>query len=428
MKLSTPAAVAGPPTAPGVSLTSAVSGPRPWLRVLGCGIAALITLAPVAATAQTDPATPTLTIGPLEFRPKLTLSNIGVDNNVFNSATDPKRDFTLTASPDLEVSMHPGRLFASYAARTDFNYFRTYKSERSVDRSIVARTEVDLGLLKPFVSLTSGHTSSRASSEIDVRARHHPRLYVGGTRIKLATRTAIVLSAYRAIETYDEGLNFRGVDLATSFDSRTTGYESALSLDLTPFTTFTLTAAREQQRFDHTPIRDSDSFRIAPSLTFSPLGLITGNASVGYRRLNGLDPTLPDYGGLVATGGVGMVIAGRYNVSTTFTRDVRYSYEESLPYYLLNAVRGTLAVQFVGPLDLRVTGGREGLSYRALTDGPKFGDDRQILYGGGAGYRLADRLRVVVEALAIRRTSERDAAREYQNNRIVATLNWGAIN
>jgi hypothetical protein len=405
-----------------------VSAPRRWRRVLWCGIAALVTLAPLAATAQTDPTTPTLTIGPLEFRPKLTFSNIGVDNNVFNSPTDPKRDFTLTASPELEVSMHPGRLLASYSARTDFNYFRTYTSERSVDRSIIARTEVELGFLKPFVVMTSGHTSSRASSEIDLRARHHPRLYTGGARMRLASRTTVVLSTYRGVDNYDDGLAFRGVDLGTSLDSRTTGYESAMSVDLTPFTTFSVTAAREQQRFDHAAIRDSDSFRIAPSLTFSPLGLITGNASVGYRRLNGLDPTLPDYSGVVATGGVGAVLAGRYSLSTTFTRDVRYSYDESLPYYLLSAVRGTLAIQFLGPMDLRVTGGREGMSYRALAGNSTRGDDRQILYGGGVGYRLTERLRLVVEALAVHRTSERDESREYQNNRLFATLNWGAGN
>jgi hypothetical protein len=398
------------------------------VRALGCGAAVGILLLPAVASAQSGDAPPAMKLGPVEFRPRLTLTNIGFDNNVFNSPSDPKRDFTLTASPDLELSMHPGRLRAVYSTRTDFNYFRTYTSERSVDRSFMARTDVDLGVLKPFVTMTSGHTSSRSTPEIDVRARHHPRVYTGGTRVKVASRTSIVLSTYRSFDNYDQGLTFRGADLATALDSRTTGYESAFSIDLTPFTTLNLTVAGEEQRFDHAPVRDSNSVRIAPSLTFSPLGLITGNASVGYRRFDGLDPTLPDYSGLVASGGVGAVIAGRYNLTSTFTRDVRYSYEELLPYYLLTAVRGTLAVQFAGPLDLRVTGGREAMNYRALAGSTALGDDRQVIYGGGAGCRIGERFRLVVEALTIRRSSARDRSREYRNDRILASVHWGALN
>jgi hypothetical protein len=50
------------------------------------------------------------------------------------------------------------------------------------------------------------------------------------------------------------------------------------------------------------------------------------------------------------------------------------------------------------------------------------------LYGGGFGYRIAERLRVVVEVEFWRRASERDNAREYRNKRIVTSLNWGALN
>jgi hypothetical protein len=398
------------------------------VRALRHAIVMALVLAPAPAMAQTEDGRPTLKIGPVEFKPRVTFSNIGVDNNIFNTATDPKRDFTITASPDLEVSMHPGRLKALYSTHTDFNYFRTYKSERSVNRSFTGRTDLDLGILIPFVSMTSGHTSSRPSSEIDVRARHHRVVYAGGTRLKIASRTAIVFSAQHLVESFDEGLTFRGVDLATSLDSRTTGYESVVQFELTPFTTLSVTAARERQRFDYAPIRNSESFRIAPALTFSPLGLISGNASVGYRRFNGLDPTLPDYSGVIASGGVSALVAGRYDFSSTFTRDVRYSYEALQPYYLLTALRGALTVQVAGPLDLRVTGGREGMNYRALAGGPPVGDDRQTIYGGGAGYRLAEHLRVVVEALTVRRSSARDPSREYRNDRIVAVLNWGDLN
>ena len=157
-----------------------------------------------------------------------------------------------------------------------------------------------------------------------------------------------------------------GEQLSTLLDNKTTAYEAALSFELTPFTTLSLVTGIEEQRFDHSPTRDADSLRIAPTVTFSPLGQITGTGSIGYRRFNGLDPSLPDYSGLVSTGGIGILLGGKYKLDTPFTRDVRYSYEEGLPYYVVTGGRATLAVQTVAALDLRVTGGRESMDYRAL--------------------------------------------------------------
>ena len=122
--------------------------------------------------------------------------------------------------------------------------------------------------------------------------------------------------------------------------------------------------SKEETRFDLSPLRNSDTLRVVPTLTFSPLGLITGTASIGYRRFNGLDPSLPDYSGLVSAGSIGILFVSRYKLDTTFTRDVRYSYEDDLPYYLVTGGRATLAVQAFGEFELRVLGGRESMAYR----------------------------------------------------------------
>ena len=401
---------------------------RRAVRAAVYAASAFLALAPGAAVAQDDPERASLRIGPVELRPRLLLSNAGIDNNVFNEHTNPKRDFTFTLSPDLEVSLHPRRLRVAYTVGSDFVYFRTYKSERSTNRSFTGRADLDLTWLKPFASYTSAHTSARPTAEIDVRARHHPRTFTAGTSVRLASRTSVTVSARESRESYDEGIRFRGVELAASLDNRTRGYESSLNFELTPFTTFSIVSARERQRFEYAPLRDADSFRIAPTLTFSPLGLITGSASVGYRRFNGLDPALPDYSGFVATGGVGILFYDRYKLDTAFTRDVRYSYERDLPYYIVAGARATLTAQTYGPIELRVLGGRESMNYRSFGAAAGPGADRLVTYGAGAGYRIGERARVVVDAEFSHRTSERDPTREYRNHRIVATLNWGALN
>src|SRR5712692_354187 len=47
---------------------------------------------------ETDPVTTArIHLGPLGLNPSMGLANVGVDNNVFNETTNPKRDFTFTA-------------------------------------------------------------------------------------------------------------------------------------------------------------------------------------------------------------------------------------------------------------------------------------------------------------------------------------------
>ncbi len=400
---------------------------------IACVLALAIALVPRAASAQSDPERPSLRIGPVEFRPRLIFRDIGVDNNVFNEHTNPKRDFTLTASPDLEVSTHPGRLRLAYTSGTDFVYFHKYTSERSRNSTVGARADLDLTWLKPFASFSAAHTSARANSEIDVRARHRPRTYTAGTTIKFASRTSIGVLRRHTTEIYDEGFQFRGEDLARSLDTKVTAYETSFNLELTPFTTFSIVTAKEEQRFDRAPERNADSVRVAPTLTFSPLGLVTGSASFGYRRFNGLDPSLPDHTGFVSTGTVGILMYDQYKLDTTFTRDVRYSYERTLPYYIVSGIRATLAAQTFGPVDVRVMGGRESMDYRSLggvavVGASSPGTDLLVLYGAGLGYRIGTRARVVVDAELSHRSSERDESREFRNHRVVALLNWGALN
>jgi hypothetical protein len=123
---------------------------------------------------------------------------------------------------------------------------------------------------------------------------------------------------------------------------------------------------------------------------------------------------------------VSVLLGQRYRVESRFTRDVQYSYEEALPYYVLTGARGTLATQLTNLLDFRLTGGLDQMRYRAYDDAPSPGTDRQHVYGAGVGFRVGDRKRVVLQAEFIERISPRDPTREFKNHRIFGSLTWGA--
>jgi hypothetical protein len=398
--------------------------PEAVCRLLAAAL--LLWALPAAAQQQPDPPPAMLTLGPLEVRPRLVLSNVGADNNVFNEFEDPRRDFTATISPDLELTIKPGPFRVIVLSGTDYIYFHRYASERATNRRFSAIAELDSPLVRPFVSYSVAQMTSRPGHEIDARVRHRPEAVSGGASFMLAPRTSMLVSGRRSRVEYEPGVTFRGVELARTLDSLTTAYDASLLFEATPLTTIGLTVAREQVRFDFSPIRDSRSFRVAPTITISPLGLLTGTASVGYRRFEAVDPAVPSWSGLSASGSLSLLFADRYRIATTFGRDVRYSYEESLPYYVQTAGGASVATYLLAGFDLRGHASRESMDYRAFAGAESPGRDRVTIYGGGIGYRLADRTHLVLTAENLTRVSDLDRTREYRNNRLFATLTWGA--
>lgn len=392
--------------------------------------AVLMLGAAAVANAQTTPPggdeRPTLMIGAFELRPRLVLHSIGVDNNVFNEADDPKRDFTLGAAPDLEVTVKPGRLKIVWLTATDFLWYKKYTSERTANRSTNLNVDLNLNALRPFFSVGIADTSARPSPEIDARAHRRPRTLAAGATVKIATRSNVGFKWADGRERYDEDERFRGQNLADALNSDSRTLEGSFGIELTPLTSFSLVGGRDELTFPRAPLRNSTSTRIAPTLTFNPAGVINGTASVGYKTFRGDDPTMPRYKGLAMNGLVSVVLGQRYRVESRFTRDVQYSYEEALPYYVLTGVRGTLATQLTNLLDFRLTAGHDRMRYRAYSGGDSPGTDRQAVYGGGLGFRVGDRKRVVIQAELIERDSTRDRIREFKNHRIFGTLTWGA--
>ena len=70
---------------------------------------------------------------------------------------------------------------------------------------------------------------------------------------------------------------------------------------LTPLTALTLDVGREQDRFEFSPLRDSDSTTASVGVKLDRFALIKGSASFGYRDFQPLSPSLPAYKGTIAS-------------------------------------------------------------------------------------------------------------------------------
>lgn len=399
-------------------------------RVVGF-VASAALLMSTAAYGQTPPPStsheerPMFVIGGFELRPRL-LVLAGVDNNVFNEAENPKRDFTIGVHPDLEVTVKPGPVKVVGLFVTDFLWFRDYSSERIANRAATVTADANLRAFRPFASFSIADTNARPSAEIDARADRSPQTVSAGATVKLGTRTSVGLKWVLGRLRYEDGQEFRGEDLATTLNNESQTLEGTVGVELSPLTTLSLVVGRDELDFDHTPLRNATATRILPTLTFSPAGLINGTAAVGYKRFDGNDPSMPDYKGLVMNGTVSVLLGQRYRVETQFTRDVQYSYEEAVPYYVLTGGRGTLATHLTSLFEVRATAGYDSMRYTAYDHADSPGTDAQRLYGGGIGFRIGDRKRLLLQVEFIERNSDRDRLREFTNHRIFGTFTWGA--
>jgi hypothetical protein len=364
-------------------------------------------------------------IGPLGLRPSLSITNVGTDSNVFNDAENPQDDFTATVVPRLVARVRGGRFLLSYGSTADMVYFKKFTSERSINATTDARLDANLGRLQPYVSAGWVDTKDRLNAEVDVRAPRTQRTVGAGVRMLLASRTAVVVSARRFTMDFDEGAQFRGVDLTRTLNSRTDSVDASLQLLLSPLTTLSMTTSFQRDRFDAAPERDSDTLRLLPALQFDPTSLIRGTLAVGYRRFRPLTPELPDYSGLLVQAGLGYTMLSRTRFDLDLTRDVQYSFADLEPYYLSTGGRVTVTHQLVGSFDLQAFGGRQTMAYRQRLVPGDTRRDRVSTYGGGAGYHLRDNLRLGVTWETNRRKSALDEHR-YDRRRIYASLTYGS--
>jgi len=398
------------------------------MAVVRCLLPALLAASAVSAQ-EPPPRDPvddaTIRFGRVGLTPVLTIRDVGRDNNVFNEAANPKSDFTATFSPKLDVLVHPGPVLLTLTTTSDYIYYQTYTSERATNVGSTLRADFTFGPVKPFVSAGGGNAKDRVNREIDARARHRDRAYAAGVRVQVYEGLFVSAGARQSTTAFDGDATFRGENLADALNEKMEALDGTVGVALTPLTSVSVVVTKQRDRFDLSPDRDSDTLRVMPTVTFSPLAILSGSAAFGYRRFTTLDPTVPDYHGFVATLTLSTTVRDKHHLETTFGRDVQYSYEEDALYYIETGVQGTWTWEVAGPIEARLTGGRARLHYQSPSLTEATDDDIAFTYGAGVAWRLREHLKVGVNADWRERTSERGADRGFDNRRIFANVTWG---
>jgi hypothetical protein len=367
--------------------------------------------------------------GPVAVTPTLNLTNIGMETNIFNDSAEPEEDFTATFVPAVDATMRAGRARLAGATSLGFVYFREHADQRSISRTHAARVEFDLARIRPFVGGTYSNVRNRPTPEIDVRVRQHAVTGSGGVALLFSAKTSLTFEGRETRLEYDN-VTVEDSNLRTELSNNTTLGSAMFRQVLTPLTTWVINVEGQRDRFLFSSLRDGDSIRAVSGFVFKPFALVSGSAFVGFRHYRALTEGVPDFRGLVAAVDVATILRAT-RITGRVDRDVSYSFEEGRPYYLLNTLGLSVTQKFTTRWDVVGRVSRQVLDYRTQVavvppaDPDAARRDLVISYGGGLGFHASPTLRLGFNGDYITRSSDAQAARNYDNVRWGGSVTYG---
>jgi hypothetical protein len=357
-----------------------------------------------------DPARVRVRLGPLWLSPTLGLTNLGVDNNVFNDApqNNPKKDFTFTVLPKTELWLHVANTWVAGEITEEILWYQKYASERSANSKYKVSWRMPLTwiILGGNAAFTTGR--DRPGFEIDARVGRKESIVSGFAEGRIMSKTFLGVRAERRTFSFDETAIFLGASLNDELSRVTTETGVSLRYQLTSLTTLSFAAMRSTDHFNISPLRDSRSTILDATVTFDPFALIKGTATFGFRKFAPQDPNLPTFQGSTAAVNLEYSVFGTTRFTGRVGRDIQYSYDINQPYYLQTGVDFSVAQQLFGPVDVVGRVGVQHLDYRDRAGAAiAVGDRIDVVhsFGGGLGYHLGKELRLGFNIDSVRRIS-----------------------
>lgn len=400
-----------------------------WFRYLTAAVAATWSVGlmwPVAVRAQNaEPDQAPIRVGPVGLAPTFRLMNVGHDDNIFNNNVNdrPVGDMTATASPTFEAWFRTPRVRISGHGQYDFFYYRQLTDLRGADADTSARLEVVVNRLTPFVQAAFVNTRHQNGYEIDIYARRHDQLARAGVDVRLTPKTSFGVFAGRNHSEYESDAVFNGTNLAVSLNHSGTVEGAAIRYGVTPLTTVMMIVEQEHDHFVSAPDRDSTGFRIMPTVEFKPRALISGRASIGFRKVTFASGTIPEFQSSVATVDLTYRVRARTEIGVGVRRDLDYSYIDQQQDYVSTGW-STSVSQRIGPnFDVRASFGRYNLGYRQRIVGvasPTPTESGNSI-NGEVGYQLG-RTRIAFTVDHYDRASDSSIARVYDRLRVASSI------
>jgi hypothetical protein len=393
-------------------------------------IPALCAAQPATSQAITDVRTESMGhVGPFYLTPRVLLKEIGVDSNVFNEAGEQKSDFTVTLAPALDIAVPVARRALFRTTLTpELVWYAEYDSERSLNPHLTLRGEVFLNRITLSAEHTRLNTRQRPNHDVDIRQRHTEDRTAGGFSVSVTPKFSVEVLARQAELRYESGTQPEGLSLQRTLNRETRGLQVTARHRLTSLTTLATRYEVQEDRFELSPTRDSDSYRIMPGVEFAPQALLKGTAYVGYRKFTPqYAQVLPEFAGLVAELGLSSTVLGSTLIGATYRRELTYSSSAFEPFFVENTVGVSIRRALGQRFDVLLSGDRHDYRYEntLLADPDVVARvDRTWVYSASLGFRIGREGRVGSGVTHVRRESTLQS-RNYDNLRFGGSFSYG---
>ena len=259
-------------------------------RLMSGLVTAVALWLPAVAAAQADPEAASIRIGVLSLDPRISVSDFGVDTNVFASADNPQRDVTATTSAGSDFWLRTKRGLLTLSADVEYIHFDTFASERSFSRQGRANYELGFNRVQPFVWVETRDQKGRPNEEITARVRQHGTDFGAGSNFRVLSKSMLRLEWRRQRSGFDDDAVYDGQQLNQQLNQISDGIEVAWRQRLTAVTSFVANLSRERDEFTFEPARNANNYRVNGGFELGQFALIRGRALVGYHRLSADQP------------------------------------------------------------------------------------------------------------------------------------------
>jgi hypothetical protein len=342
------------------------------LRPIALAVCLLALAGAASAQDTVRPETAERRLGPISFNPGLVFSS-GYDTNPWREAQkDAVVDVVESnVAPQVTGFLNVGRVRSDLFGAVEFVKAGT---ATKLDRNYQfgASTIVQGGRVQPFLDLRSRHTNANPTGfEVgrkSMRIENDARM---GASFKVSS--AVNLSAfYRDTQTnWDADALYQTSSLREKLNRTDTAYGGGADIALTPLTSVRASAEQTASEFVYSPLRNGRGSRLSAGLSFSGPAAITGNVDVGVRTFTSTSSGV-SFKGPFSNVGLSHQFPTSTVTSFRYSRDLQFSYDTSLAYFVSESIEGTLLQAIGDNYAVQMFVGRSRLLYNpnSFADAP----------------------------------------------------------
>jgi hypothetical protein len=378
----------------------------------------LIVLAGVSADAyaQAPGSTGEARAGVFTIHPGLVFS-AGHDTNPYREA-NAESDIETYIIPQATGAFSPGRLRTNFFGAVEIVQFANRAGARNHQYGV--HNEWQGARLMPFFDWTSKHTNANPTGfEVGRKSMRGENVLRAGVRTRLGGRVSALGYMNRTRTNWDADAVYQTSSLREKLNRTDTSYGGGLEVQLTPLTSVRFTGDRTTSDFMFSPQRNGTGDRFGPGLTISGPAAITGSVDVGFRSFTSTASGV-NFRGLFSNIVLTRAFPTETIVTGRFDRDMQFSYDLSLAYFVSRSVQLAVIQPLNSSLAIQGFMARHSLLYSAAAPGIE-----PVNYVTEAGFAVGQRIGRVIRVGMQTEWAQASGNQPWSELRVVAFLTYG---